>query len=306
MRPNGIRGTGITAHKGAHDLSDYARILDQVEALGVETIELPIFDMDIVVAARLRRPQLEALRRACAGRRVGYTAHGPLAINFFDEPFRLGRHFDVMKAAMDVAAEVGAVHYVVHSGMAPVRQLAGIDALYARQRDWLARAGDIAAGLELVVCVETMFGGHDGKVYASTPTRLAAELAAIAHSHVAATLDFSHSYLRHGFHGGDYLAEIRALAPLARHLHVHDSFGRPDDIWTSTTGEKLAFGHGDLHLPVGWGDIPWDAVMAECAFPPGVVFNIELQPRFWYAARECVDATKALAARARISAPAVA
>jgi sugar phosphate isomerase/epimerase len=68
-----------------------------------------------------------------------------------------------------------------------------------------------------------------------------------------------------------------------------------------TDGERLAFGHGDLHLPVGWGDIPWDALIDQCVFPAGVVFNIELQSRYWYMAQETVDATKALAARARIA-----
>jgi hypothetical protein len=41
--------------------------------------------------------------------------------------------------------------------------------------------------------------------------------------------------------------------------------------------------------------------MAECEFPEGVIFNIELNPRFWYAAKECVAATRALAAQARTS-----
>ena len=53
-----------------------------------------------------------------------------------------------------------------------------------------------------------------------------------------------------------------------------------------TDGERLAYGHGDLHLPVGWGDIPWNALMAECTFPEGVLFNIELKQRYWYAAQE--------------------
>ena len=68
-----------------------------------------------------------------------------------------------------------------------------------------------------------------------------------------------------------------------------------------TDGERLAYGHGDLHLPVGWGDIPWDALMAECTFPEGVLFNIELKQRYWYAAQETVDATRAMAAMARVA-----
>ena len=71
-------------------------------------------------------------------------------------------------------------------------------------------------------------------------------------------------------------------------------------------GERLAYGHGDLHLPVGWGDIPWDRLMEVCLFPPGVLFNIELKERYWYVAQETVDATRALAARARIGVTAAA
>lgn len=116
-----------------------------------------------------------------------------------------------------------------------------------------------------------------------------------------ATIDFSHAYLKLDFDGRReaYLDEIAALAPYARHLHMHDSFGRQDDIWMFTEGERLAYGHGDLHLPVGWGDIPFDRLMEICRFAPGVVFNIELKERYWYAAPECVAATKALAGKAR-------
>jgi sugar phosphate isomerase/epimerase len=300
MQSNGVLGTGISAPHPKSDLSDLPAILDRVEALGVETIELPIFDMDLIAGGRIQRGHLALLKQACAGRKVAYTAHGPLAINFFDDPARLPRHFEVMQASLEIAAEIGAVHYVVHSGIMPVAPAEVIEAAYLRQRDWLARAGDVARQHDLLVCVETMFGGHHGAMHASTPSRLAQELQAIGHSHVWATLDFSHSYLRLGYFGGDYLAEIAALAPLSKHLHIHDSFGRADAIETWSPSERLAFGHGDLHLPVGWGDIPWRALMDGCRFPDCVVFNIELNPRFWYAAEDCVAATKALAATARV------
>jgi sugar phosphate isomerase/epimerase len=299
MHPNGVRGFGISAPHPKSDLSDLPAILDRVEALGVETIELPIFDMDLIAGGRIQQSHLRLLKQACAGRRVTYTAHGPLAINFFDDVARLPRHFEVMKASLEIAAEVGAVHYVVHSGKMPMAPAEIVEGAYARQRDWLGRAGDVARQHGLLVCVETMFGGHHGNVHASMPSRLAEELQAIAHSHVWATLDFSHSFLRMGYFGGNFAAEIAALAPFAKHLHIHDSFGRADAIETWSPSEKLAFGHGDLHLPVGWGDIPWEALMADCVFPDGVIFNIELTARYWYAVEACVAATKALAQTAR-------
>jgi sugar phosphate isomerase/epimerase len=152
------------------------------------------------------------------------------------------------------------------------------------------------------ICVETLFAGYEGRVLTPTPARLARELAAIDHRHIRATIDFSHGFINLGYHGGDFVAECAALAPFAEHLHIHDSFGRQDDIWMFTNGERLAYGHGDLHLPVGWGSIPWDALLEACVFPPEVVFNIELNSRYWHVAQECVDATKAMAARARIKA----
>jgi sugar phosphate isomerase/epimerase len=301
MLQNGVFGTGISAHKRANDLSDFQAELDMVEQLGVASIELPTYDMDLVVGGRIRRPQLEALKRACAGRAVAYSAHGPLAINFMDDPWRLPRHFEVLEASMEIAAEVGARHYVVHDGMARAEQPDGIEAAYDRQRTWLSRAGDLARDMGLLLCVETLFE-FTPRTKVSTPARLAAELEAIGHPNVAATLDFSHSYIKLDREGrrSDFVAEVAALAPWSRHLHVHDSFGRQDDIWMYTDGERLAYGHGDLHLPVGWGDIPWSDLMAACTFPDGVVFNIELEKRYWYAAQECVHAVQRLAESARV------
>lgn len=301
MLANGVTGTGISAHKRADDLSDFAAELDMIQALGVEAIELPTYDMDIVVGGRIRRPQIDRLKSACSGRDVVYSVHGPLSINFMDEAWRLPRHMEVLRASLEVAAEVGAEHYVIHSGLARTQQSFGLEAAYERQREWLARSGDIAREHGLILCVETLFAGYEGKAYASSPSRLAAELAAIDHPNVMATLDFSHAYLRLDFAGRreDFVEEVKALAPYSRHLHMHDSFGRQDDIWMFTDGERLAYGHGDLHLPVGWGDIPWERLMAECEFPEGVLFNHELKPRYRYAAQEAIDATRKLAATAR-------
>ena len=227
---------------------------------------------------------------------MNFTVHGPLAINFMDEAWRLPRHLEVLQASLDVAAEVNATNYVLHAGITPLQQAHGIEAAYERQREWLMRAGAMAEARGLTICVETLFT-DDGTLHTASPARLAEELAAVRHPAVMATIDFSHAYLRLDFEGrrADYIAEVAALSPFAKHLHVHDSFGRQDDIWMFTEGERLAFGHGDLHLPVGWGDIPWDDLMQACTFPLGAVFNIELKERYWYAAQECVDATKALA-----------
>ncbi len=299
MNQNGVRGVGMTAMGVSNDLGDLATRLDEVEATGVSFIELPTYDLDLVIAGKIHQPQLNEVKRITAGSAVQYTVHGPHPINFFDEPFRLPRHFEVLKASMDVAAELGAVHYVVHAGMTQHMQHTGLQAAYDRQREWLNRGGDYAKSLGFYLCVENIFGDYHGKIHTPTPKRLAEELAVINHSHLAATLDIGHAWIELDFYGLDLISECAALAPFARHVHMHDGFGRQDDIWMYTESERLAFGHGDLHLPVGMGGIPWDRLVEACVFPNGVILNIELAKRYWHLRQSCVDATQNLASRLR-------
>ncbi|WP_373049888.1 sugar phosphate isomerase/epimerase family protein [Thalassovita aquimarina] len=282
------------------NLSDLGAELDNLQGLGVDLIELSAFDFDLIIGGRLRQSQLKKILDICGGREVPYSVHGPLALNFMDIEDRLPKHFQLLEVFLDVAEALEAKHFVLHAGMTmendPVRQR---DA-YLRQREWLFKAGDAAAARGLHLCVETLFE-HDGWIHTPNPCQLAKELAAIDHSHVCATLDFGHSYIKLDAENrrGDLVAECAALAPYARHLHVHDCFGRQDDMWAYTDSERLALGLGDLHLPVGWGDIPWTKLMDACVFPAGAVMNIELNPRFSEDASECLKATRILSERIR-------
>jgi sugar phosphate isomerase/epimerase len=256
--------------------------------------------MDLVAGGRILSDRLKTVKAMLAGRPLRYTAHGPLAINLMDIPERLPRHQDVFKAALEAAAELGAVHYVVHTGIYEVARAPFVEDLYAQQRDILHAFGDLAAGLGPLITVENVFAGRP-EIATALPSRLAREIAAIAHSHIWACLDFSHGYINTTRHGGDFTAEAAALAPFAKHLHVHDSFGRLPELFIHRRSENVAYGEGDLHLPVGLGSIPWDGLMERVDFPGGVVFNIELNPPYWAALGDVVARVKALAAKARTS-----
>jgi sugar phosphate isomerase/epimerase len=57
---------------------------------------------------------------------------------------------------------------------------------------------------------------------------------------------------------------------VVNHFHVHDVFG------VLSERESAELGYGDLHLPPGWGEIPFDDLFANTAFPRSPVFMIEL------------------------------
>jgi len=278
------------------DWRDLAHNIDEALEAGVGYVELPLYQLDVIAGARILHDRLARVRAVTEGRGARYTMHGHLAINLMDEPHRLSLHRTLLAANIEVAAALGAIHLVVHSGFAGKGPAAAIEDAYARQREALHAAGELAQAAGIVLCVENIFEFTGARITA-LPGRLARELAAIAHPCVQATFDFSHGHLHCAMLGADFMAEAKALSPFARHLHVHDSFGRPADFWTFSQTEALAFGTGDLHLPLGWGSVPFDRLAAECRFPAGVVADIELQERYWSELKGCIEATRAFAAR---------
>jgi sugar phosphate isomerase/epimerase len=294
MTNHAVTGIGLSIRCADPNWRDLARNIDEALEAGVTFVELPLHQLDIVAGGKILSERLAQVRAITRGRGAGYTMHGHLAINLMDEVHRLPLHRELLKVNIEISAALGVVHLVVHSGFARAGQAGSIEDAYGRQREALQEAGEWAKAAGVVICLENIFE-FTGKRVTALPGRLARELGAIAHPNVMATFDFSHGHLHCAMLGADFMAEARALAPFAKHLHVHDSFGRPADFWTFSQTEALAFGTGDLHLPVGWGSVPFDRIAAECRFPSAVVADIELQDRYWSELRPCIEATRAFA-----------
>lgn len=298
-----VRGIGYSIRATSPDFDDLAQKLDEAEGLGVDFVELPAFAWTLVVNGQVLPERLDRLVRATRDRPFGYTVHGPLAINLMAPRAHLPRHEAALEAVIAVAGAVGAANLVVHAGC--VRSEDDIEVAYSRQRDALSRAGDAAAAAGVVLCVENIFRFEPMRE-TPLPSKLAGELDAVDHPHVRATLDVSHAFLRATDARADFLSEIAALAPFARHLHVHDSFGRPSESWAIDDAERAALGEGDLHLPLGWGGIDWDAVTQRCRVGAGTVVNLELHRRYWSELPAQIPLLRGLAERFAASAAAVA
>jgi sugar phosphate isomerase/epimerase len=288
-----VRGVGFSSAVLEDIYFDRLREnLDQAEELGVDFVELPLFMMDLIAGGRVLQPQMHRLRDALKARPFGYTAHGPISLNFMQPPEIAARHLTVAKAAAEVAAEIGALHLVLHGGRVMVGQTeAEIEDLYARQREAFASLGEIAAKHSMIIAVENI-PPMGSKERPSLPSRLAREIEAINHPNVRGCLDFSHAALLCKAEGADFFSEAKALARVSSHLHIHDSFGDPAHFWTFSRSERLAYGLGDLHLPIGWGSIPWTSIMQDFTFQPDAIFNLELPVQYWFALEESVRAVR--------------
>jgi sugar phosphate isomerase/epimerase len=290
---------GLASREGKPDLSDFAQTLEEMAGLPISHVEIPAYAYDLVLAGKLMGSRIAEFEQSCRDRPFGFTVHGPLAINFMGPPAHLPRFLDTTKAFVEICARIGAPHLVIHAGMMQPNERHEAENAIARQRDYLRRAGDFAAEHKVILCVENLF---DFGPYAATPTiaHLAEELALINHRHVRATFDFSHGLIHATQYGYDFLQEAKALAPFAEHLHLHDSFGEPDLPWVYASAEANAFGFGDLHLPQGWGSVPWDAIAAQCEFPKDVIAIHELNKRFWRDRHEAIDYAKGFVGKLRV------
>jgi sugar phosphate isomerase/epimerase len=298
-QPN-ARGIDVKRHRIGYtlwpknfDLVEPDSFLDEAEQLGVDTVEVPLFASRLIADNAILEPAMRIFEGQMQGRRLGYSCHALLSINLMDTPERLMLHEKAAKACIEVTARLGARIMALHCGMSEDAAPDALEAAYARQREYLVRLGDFAAQHGVLICVETIWN-FDGRETA-LPSRLAAEIRAVNHDAVQATLDYAHSSLQCHLKGVDLMAEVAEIAPLSRHLHLNDCFGVVRDGPITLPGEELAYGSGDLHLPLGWGGLPWEKLLTEPAYPENIILNDELHPNYWCALEDDVAEMRRLA-----------
>ena len=87
------------------------------------------------------------------------------------------------------------------------------------------------------------------------------QLEAIDDPAVGMTLDIAHLHIAAYDIGFDYLDAIEEAAPWVSHLHANDNFGRLDRGFDSEA-DRWPYGEADVHLPPGWGSIPYAEAFA--------------------------------------------
>lgn len=269
-----ITGVGLTTADFALTLRDLGAALDWFETMEIQSVELSLSNFEVIGGCQIYADRLAELRRICADRPFGYTVHGPIFSTFVDP-----MHLELQKAAaiacLEVSAAVGATAQVHHSGLLPICSEAQRADLLAMERAALAEIAPVAQAHGVVFCVETLFGRLED--WTASPSELARQIRAVDHPSIRATIDFSHVFLNASERGYDPMEGLEELAPLAAHLHMHDSFAIPRSFEPYSRSEAIMFGLGDLHLPMGRGSLPWDR-LAKLPYGSGIA-NLELTSR---------------------------
>ncbi|MCX5497682.1 TIM barrel protein [Kaistia dalseonensis] len=291
-----ISHVGFATTAGIGDLNHLEASLARIVELGADVAELGLCSEDLIAGGRVLEARARRLADICAKFPLRYTVHGLIVSNFMD-----ARNLEFQKAAaaamLELCSRVGStilVHHAGHAPMGPKRILVGYDQMQQDALTWLA---DLAGKHGVRVALENIFAVNDDE-YRQMPSEVADTIRAINHPNLVGTIDFSHGYIETTRTGANFIDEMKAMGPVAGHLHVHDSFGRP---YTMTKfyqpSEAVALGIGDLHLPLGWGDIPWETLFDTIDVLPGTALIMEIGERFDADRAESIERARKLADR---------
>lgn len=278
--------------------------LAHAQSLGFTLAELSIPSLNVIMNGELVSRRVEAIQQAIAPFDLRYSVHAPGRTNlaFGADPELECR---VLEASVRFCGAIGASVLVYHSGLQALDAArTGLSPLPSddelargaeREVAALRKLAPIAADLGVTIGMENgdphlweyavlMQQGKPPEDLAKYHARLRTaaiveQVAAVDHPSVRITLDLGHLYLAARALADDYLNVIATAAPWVCHLHINDNFGKLDR-GVDYEGYRLPYGEADLHLPPGWGAIPYAAAFARLGeFEGDIVLEIKSRYR---------------------------
>ncbi len=289
-----------------------AEDLELLEGAGPDFVEVWPQNLGVILGGRLDTNRLRAVGELLLGADLAYTVHAPLEVNLMDLTSP-GLQRDVLDASLRFAKVIGAEVVVCHAGQRLGARDArhSMEAQLSAERSALREAGDLAGELGVTIAVENYYPERPilrGAVYDYSvwPSRLAEQISAVDHPAVGICLDVGHAALAAGFFGFDFIEECSAIAPLVRHVHLHDNLQKTNLTGEPPVSEHTVYGLGDLHLPPGRGTIPLEDLFRRMDFPERPSCCVELSPEGFSLVPEAIRAGRelslAVAARERVPA----
>jgi len=282
-------------------LDELFGLVEDLEAsrrAGADFVELMPHDLGVILGGGLNAARLGPVQELLLGTDLAFTVHAPLEVNLMDLAAH-GLQREVLDASVRFASGIGAEVVVCHAG----QRVWSRDARYsfkdqlAAERYALQEAGETAGKLGVSIAVENYYPELPvvrGAIYDYSvwPSELAEQISAVDHPAVGLCLDVGHAALAADVFGFDYLEECANVAPLVRHVHLHDNLMKTNLTGDPPVSEHPVYGLGDLHLPPGRGTIPLEDLFRRVIFPENPSCCVELSPDFYSLAPEALQSAR--------------
>ena len=78
---------GFSASLSSENLDKLTEQLNTFKDLGIDSVEIPIYEIDIIVGKKILTSELKKLQSIINQYNFDYTVHGELSVNLMDENF---------------------------------------------------------------------------------------------------------------------------------------------------------------------------------------------------------------------------
>ncbi len=289
-------GSNINEVRVDGSMKALRRDMTAFQEFGLSATEIPVHGLDAIRNGRLDKQRTTETKTILADFPFRYSVHAPNPLNLMDRQ-HVGLHRDVLMASLEFSAEVGAELMVYHPGRFLVEEEFGVhgqitmesaeeERLLELEATMLQEAADKFPMVVIAMENARPYLHHSPYCYAELPVNLMAQVERINRDNVRINLDFGHLHMASRFYNLNEISEVRAIATLIAHCHVHDNFGNPVYHTEKQQTHQIPFGKGDSHMPVGWGDIPFRDLLAEFIDSYQGMLICELRGRYFEQTRE--------------------
>jgi len=251
--------------------------LDFLGRLDLDSVELRPGSLDLIRNGVLDEKGCSSVLDVLSSYDFTYAAHAPYKINLAS-PSMLEISEKIVRSCIDFCVMAKAQVLVLHSGyISPNDEISESESL-GFLVDSVRRSAEYARDLGVLIGIE------NGEL---SPTHLCRRIDSLVEvvkdvdmNNVGITFDFGHAYISAGYYLFDFLKAVEEALPYVVHAHVCDNFGRFNPLSPHDTNHDLIFGYGDLHLPIGWGTIPYEDVFGLVKGTYDGIYVLELRPRY--------------------------
>lgn len=249
-----VVGIGINTHQDYinGDVQKLKEDLKYFQNLGYDYVEISIDAVDAIFHGKLNLRLMEEVKSLLNQLNLKYTIHAPRVLDLRDVE-NLEVQKKIFKECIFFSSEIRGNIFVYHYG-----RKTGNAQLEESLYQSILEMSDFAADYKVQICVEN--------IEIDTVSNVVNFVKRIERENVGMTFDLGHAYLASKYFDFDFLESIKIATPYIKHIHLNDNFGCFEDkrilnheqYKLKKYPELLQLGRGDLHLPPGWGNVPFD------------------------------------------------
>ena len=272
---------GFTLKPRNAQIADLKKQLVFFEEIGAGSVEIPLYELDVLCGKKIVKDELNFLQETLKPSKLNLSLHGSMSVNLMDEEY-LDDHIEILKRDIEVSEAINSKILVTHFGYTNIENYKNKEKykkLLQNQTEIYFKMAEYAKSHNVTLAIENLFP-FTPISYAPLPSEIAEQISSINHPNARTTIDFSHAYLNCTHNKVDFIEQIKTMVPITSHLHIHDSFGRLKKMDTYMHSEDVTYGQGDIHLPLGWGDIPFEKIFSKFLFSSDIFLNFELSDRY--------------------------